>query len=107
MHETQQCAHVVLAAGGQQQLLDDHQGVLAALPVLHDVVYAAGAAELAELAWGGERAVTKWADSKLCCSYVAPGRTSTFKVSILMKIHKFIIAENSRDHNNQATNHNI
>ena len=48
VHEAQQRPHVVVAAGRQDELLDDEQGVFPALAVLHDVVDAAGAAELPE-----------------------------------------------------------
>lgn len=48
VHEAQQGSHVVVAARRQDELLNDEQGVLATLPVLHDVVNAASATELSE-----------------------------------------------------------
>lgn len=38
MHEPQESAHVIIPIWGQHQLLDRHQGMLAALRVLHDVM---------------------------------------------------------------------
>lgn len=55
MHEAQQRPHVVVTAGRQDELLDDEQGVLPTLAVLHDVVDAASAAKLSEQSWGREK----------------------------------------------------
>lgn len=51
MHQAQQRSHVVVSAGRQDQLLDDEQGVLSTLTVLHDVVDTASATKLSEQSW--------------------------------------------------------
>ena len=64
MHEAQQCSHIVISAGRQDELLDDEQGVFPTLPVLHDVVNATSAAKLPEQSWERER--KKWQKLSLC-----------------------------------------
>lgn len=48
VHEAQQRAHVIVSGGRENQLLDDHQRMLATLPVFHYVVHATGTAKLPE-----------------------------------------------------------
>ena len=55
VHEAEQCPHVVVSAGRQDELLDDEQGVFPTLPVLHDVVNATSAAKLPEQSWKTEK----------------------------------------------------
>lgn len=48
VHEAQQCTHVIIPAGRQDQLLDDEQRVFPTLAVLYNVVNTASAAKLSE-----------------------------------------------------------
>lgn len=48
MHEAEQCSHVVISAGRQDELLDDEQGMFPTLTILHDVVNTTSTAKLPE-----------------------------------------------------------
>lgn len=48
VHESQQCGHVVIALGGQDQLLYDAEGLLPAVWVLNHSVDTAGSPTLPE-----------------------------------------------------------
>lgn len=51
VHEAQQCTHVIVPAGRQDQLLDDEQCVFPTLTVLYNVVNTASATKLSEEGW--------------------------------------------------------
>lgn len=55
VHEAQQCTHIIIPTGRQDQLLDDEQCMFSTLAVLHNIVNTTSTAKLSEESWKAHR----------------------------------------------------